>query len=170
METEWQNEEIKVSQLPSVDDISFQKHPRRYKKYRRVLASIFWFFPIVGITIPAIINPGWWAAIVGGGILLLIIITFGTIPIGYRKRSYALREKDLTYRKGWIFSSIITIPFNRIQHTEISRGPIERRFELSTLKIYTAGGSTSDLSIPGLEIEEAQQLKDYVATKAATYE
>ncbi len=65
---------------------------------------------------------------------------------------------------------MITIPFNRIQHTEISRGPIERKYELSTLKIYTAGGSTSDLSIPGLEAEEAEQLKEFVAKKAAIYE
>jgi len=138
--------------------------------YRRLLATIFWTIPVIALIIPGIISPGLWLAIVGGVMVVLIALTFIAIPIGYRKRSYALRERDLTYKKGWIFSSMITIPFNRIQHTEISRGPIERKYELSTLKIYTAGGATSDLSIPGLEVEEAEQLKEFVAKKAAIYE
>ena len=170
MEEPWQNNEIEKADLPLVEEVSFQKHPVRYKKYRRVLSTIFWVFPLLGLAIPAFINPGMWITIVGGILFVLIFLTFISIPIGYKRRSYALRERDLTYKKGWIFSSMITIPFNRIQHTEISRGPIERKFELSTLKIYTAGGSTSDLSIPGLEVEEAEQLKEFVAQKAATYE
>lgn len=170
MEMTWENQEVNTKELPLIEEVSFQKHPKRFMTYRRVLASIFWAFPILGVVIPAIIAPGNWVYFVGTPVLVLTILTFATIPIGYRRRSYALREKDLTYKKGWIFNSMVTIPFNRIQHTEISRGPIERRFELSTLKIYTAGGSTSDLSIPGLEVEEAQQLKDYVAKKAAIYE
>jgi membrane protein YdbS with pleckstrin-like domain len=170
MEENWHNEEVQINELPLIEEVSFQKHPVRYMNYRRLLAAIFWSFPIVGLAIPAILSPGIWLAYVGGGLALLILFSFIAIPIGYRKRSYALRERDLTYKKGWIFSSMITIPFNRIQHTEISRGPIERKYELSTLKIYTAGGSTSDLSIPGLEAEEAEQLKEFVAKKAAIYE
>jgi membrane protein YdbS with pleckstrin-like domain len=170
MEETWHNEEVQPSELPLVEEVSFQKHPVRYMTYRRLLATIFWSFPIVGLAIPAILSPGIWLAYAGGGLAILILLTFISIPIGYRKRSYALRERDLTYKKGWIFSSMITIPFNRIQHTEISRGPIERKYELSTLKIYTAGGATSDLSIPGLEAEEAEQLKEFVAKKAAIYE
>lgn len=170
MEDTWQNQEVDSTQLPLVEQVSFQKHPVRYMSYRRLLAIIFWSIPILALGIPAILAPDIWMAYVGGILAILIAISFISIPIGYRKRSYALRERDLTYKKGWIFSSMITIPFNRIQHTEISRGPIERKFELSTLKIYTAGGSTSDLSIPGLESEEAEQLKEFVAKKAAIYE
>ena len=170
MEETWHNEEVQPTELPLVEEVSFQKHPVRYMTYRRLLATIFWSIPVIALIIPGIISPGLWLAIVGGVVVVLITLTFIAIPIGYRKRSYALRERDLTYKKGWIFSSMITIPFNRIQHTEISRGPIERKYELSTLKIYTAGGATSDLSIPGLEVEEAEQLKEFVAKKAAIYE
>ena len=101
--------------------------------------------------------------------LILIAFNFASIRIGFSRRGYALRERDLTYRKGWIFFSTTTLPFNRIQHTEVSQGPIEKKFDLCTLKIFTAGGSTSDLSIPGLEEEEAQQLRDFISKKAAIY-
>ena len=170
MEETWQNEEVSRAELPLIEEVSFQKHPVRYMSYRRLLAVIFWSIPILALGIPAVLAPDIWMAYLGGGLAVLIALTFISIPIGYRKRSYALRERDLTYKKGWLFSSMITIPFNRIQHTEISRGPIERKYELSTLKIYTAGGATSDLSIPGLEAEEAEQLKEFVAKKAAIYE
>jgi len=170
MEEDWLNQEVNRTELPLIEEVSFQKHPIRYMSYRRLLAIIFWSIPILALGIPAIIAPDIWMAYVGGVLVVFIALTFISIPIGYRKRSYALRERDLTYKKGWIFSTMITIPFNRIQHTEISRGPIERKYELSTLKIYTAGGSTSDLSIPGLEAEEAEQLKEFVAKKAAIYE
>ncbi|HKK40727.1 MAG TPA: PH domain-containing protein [Cryomorphaceae bacterium] len=170
MEEDWLNQEVNRTELPLIEEVSFQKHPIRYMSYRRLIAVIFWSIPILALGIPAIIAPDIWMAYVGGVLVVFIALTFISIPIGYRKRSYALRERDLTYKKGWIFSTMITIPFNRIQHTEISRGPIERKYELSTLKIYTAGGSTSDLSIPGLEAEEAEQLKEFVAKKAAIYE
>ncbi|HKL40750.1 MAG TPA: PH domain-containing protein, partial [Cryomorphaceae bacterium] len=165
MEEDWLNQEVNRTELPLIEEVSFQKHPIRYMSYRRLIAVIFWSIPILALGIPAIIAPDIWMAYVGGVLVVFIALTFISIPIGYRKRSYALRERDLTYKKGWIFSTMITIPFNRIQHTEISRGPIERKYELSTLKIYTAGGSTSDLSIPGLEAEEAEQLKEFVAKK-----
>src|SRR5690606_7570665 len=105
----------------------------------------------------------------GVALALFMLFSFFGINIGYRRRSYALREKDLTYKKGWLFSATTTVPFNRIQHTEVSQGPLERRFELCTLNIYTAGGSTSDLSIPGLNEDEAQQLRDFISKKAALY-
>jgi membrane protein YdbS with pleckstrin-like domain len=134
-----------------------------------LVATMWWAVLIIGALVLGIAIPEWWILLAGSLVLLLFGISMLGIHIGYRKRSYALRELDLTYRKGWLFYSITTIPFNRIQHTDVSQGPIERQFALCTLSIYTAGGSTSDLSIPGLEQDEAQQLRDFIAKKAATY-
>lgn len=89
--------------------------------------------------------------------------------MGFPKRGYILRERDITYSKGWLFHSVTTIPFNRIQHSDVSQGPIERKFKLSTLKIYTAGGSSSDLSIPGLEAGEAQILREFISKKVGLH-
>jgi membrane protein YdbS with pleckstrin-like domain len=170
METVWENLDVEIGQLPKVEDVYFQRHPIRYRSYRMVVASIWWGIVVVGATVLGIALPEWWTLLVGSAVLILVGLTFFGIHIGYRKRSYALRQLDLTYRKGWLFYSITTIPFNRIQHTDVSQGPLERKFALCTLSIYTAGGSTSDLSIPGLEEDEAQQLRDFIAKKAASYE
>ncbi len=165
----WENPEVQVQDLPSIFEVKFQHHPVRYRKYRLIINSIFWVFPIIGFGFMVFLAPILAISIVGGVLVVLILLSLLSISKGYKNRSYALREKDLTYKKGWLFNSITTIPFNRIQHTEVSQGPLERKFELCTLKIYTAGGATSDLSIPGLENDEAQVLRDFIAQKAASY-
>ena len=67
--------------------------------------------------------------------------------------------------RGLIWYSSTVIPFNRVQHCEISQGPIERLFKLSELKIFTAGGASSDMSVPGLNPETAHRLKEYIVIK-----
>ncbi len=169
MDIAWENPEVITQDLPALEDVRFQHHPIRYRSLRNLIASIFWSIPTIAAIIIPVAVGDWWLFLMVPGVLLLAGFNFYAINRGYRKRSYALREKDITYKKGWIFRTILTIPFNRIQHTEVSQGPLERKYELCTLKIYTAGGATSDLSIPGLEQDEAQQLRDYISKKAANY-
>jgi uncharacterized membrane protein YdbT with pleckstrin-like domain len=85
--------------------------------------------------------------------------------LGYNIRGYILRERDLLHRRGVIFKTITSIPFNRVQHCEVSQGPIQRFFGLNTLQVFTAGGSNSDLSIPGLKGEQAQKIKEFILKK-----
>ena len=42
---------------------------------------------------------------------------------------------------------------------------IARKFGLASIELFTAGGSSSDLEIPGLLLEEAQQIKNMVSQK-----
>lgn len=80
----------------------------------------------------------------------------------YRSRVYVIRQRDITYREGWIWWTETSIPYQRIQHCGIEQGPIEKMVGLATLELYTAGKSTSDLSIPGLELAVAESLKAWV--------
>ncbi|MCA1762922.1 MAG: PH domain-containing protein [Cryomorphaceae bacterium] len=169
MEITWENKEVVGDALPALEKVNFQKHPVRYKRYRYLVSGILWLIPLTAVVILNISLEGYWRFLPIGIMLVLVAFNFASIRIGFSRRGYALRERDLTYRKGWLFYSTTTLPFNRIQHTEVSQGPVEKKFELCTLKIFTAGGSTSDLSIPGLEEEEAQQLRDYISKKAAIY-
>jgi membrane protein YdbS with pleckstrin-like domain len=62
---------------------------------------------------------------------------------------------------------VTSVPFNRIQHSEINQGPLDRAYNLASLNIYTAGGSSSDLTIPGLPYDQAVKLREFVAKKSA---
>ena len=82
----------------------------------------------------------------------------------------ALRENDISYKSGLLFFTMTSIPLNRLQHCEVSQGPLGRLFDLASVKIYTAGGSTSDLSIGGLKKEAAHRLRDHITRLSAQYE
>lgn len=165
----WQNQNLKVEGLPEVESGDFHHHPLRYRTFRITRAALIFAAPVIVVIILILLNSVeeyMYLAIV---LAVFIILGFISIFKGYPRRSYALRERDITYKKGWLFFSTTTIPFNRIQHSEVAQGPLERSYKLSTLKIYTAGGSSSDLSVPGLEAEEAQKLRDFIAKKASAY-
>lgn len=169
MEEYWQNAELTVEGLPAVGEVTYHHHPLRYLNYTQTVTSVFWAFLVIPYVILTLLFPENWSYYVGGGLVILMVTSYIGNFIGFKRRSYALREKDITYRKGWLFYSTTTIPFNRIQHSEVSQGPVEQNYHLSTLKIYTAGGSSSDLSIPGLEDDEAQRLRDFISKKVSEH-
>jgi membrane protein YdbS with pleckstrin-like domain len=99
------------------------------------------------------------------GVLALFLLWISYAYKSFSFKAYAFRERDITYRTGWLWRSITTVPFNRVQHCEVSQGVIDRYLGLGKLKIYTAGGSSSDVSIPGLFVEQATDLKDFIVEK-----
>lgn len=107
--------------------------------------------------------------------VISVIVFLGTCSIaitilGFPKKGYLVREKDISYQKGLITYKLISVPFNRIQHVEINQGILAKIFKLSSVKIFTAGGNASDLSIPGLPVEVAQKLKAFLSDKISKHE
>jgi membrane protein YdbS with pleckstrin-like domain len=83
----------------------------------------------------------------------------------FKRKGYALREKDVLFTRGLIAHKTTVIPLNRIQHVALHEGFLSRMYDLSEVQIYTAGGSSSDLSIPGVPKEEALKIKNYLLTQ-----
>ena len=62
-----------------------------------------------------------------------------------------------------IFTRIhTTAPFSRVQHIDVVQSILDRSFGLGKLVIYTAGTKGADLLIPGLPIQYAEYLRDYL--------
>ncbi len=85
------------------------------------------------------------------------------------ERSYAttfwqLMPHGLELRRGIWWRHRIFIPANRIQHTDVQQGPIERRFELATLVVNTGGTHEPSISISGLRLEKAEALRDQLSS------
>ena len=79
---------------------------------------------------------------------------------------YTVREQDIVLYKGLFFQKVICQPILRVQHIDIQRGPLERLFSLSTVKVYSAGGSDYTLAIPGLPVEIAERIRQFVLDHA----
>ncbi|MNV65092.1 Bacterial membrane flanked domain protein [compost metagenome] len=88
--------------------------------------------------------------------MLLILIYQARI----KRTGYAIREKDLIYKSGIISISTSIIPFTRIQHISLNEGIFSRMFQLGALHVFTAGGASGSITIPGLDIELARTVKE----------
>jgi membrane protein YdbS with pleckstrin-like domain len=86
----------------------------------------------------------------------------------YKVEGYILRAKDIYFQQGFFWTKKMIIPFNRIQHASVHQGPLERYFNIGKLRIFTAGGQSSDLTIPGLSMEDAIRLKQLIGDKTGT--
>ncbi len=77
----------------------------------------------------------------------------------YRAWRYQERHEDLIVARGVMVQRLSVVPYGRMQFVEVTAGPVERLFQLSTVKLHTAAAA-SDARIPGLERAEAARLRD----------
>jgi membrane protein YdbS with pleckstrin-like domain len=82
--------------------------------------------------------------------------------IAYRHTSYRVDDAGLEILRGVYWRTATNVPRSRIQHTDVSQGPLERRHGLGTLVVYTAGTAHSEVKLPGLEFTVAQRIRTHL--------
>jgi membrane protein YdbS with pleckstrin-like domain len=167
---EFENSQIEVDLLPQLEEITLKPLQRNYLKAQMLLSLIWILILLIIISIIFIALPEWSQKKVLLFIATPIFLLIGVLPMiityfGFYRKGYAVRQRDILYKTGLFWRKTVILPFIRIQHSEVTHGPIDRMYKLASLKLFTAGGSTSDLSIPGLLDVEAHKLKDYIAQK-----
>jgi hypothetical protein len=96
---------------------------------------------------------------VTAGILALGVLMAYFLRRRIRAWRYQERHEDLLVGRGVLVRRLSVVPYGRMQFVEVTAGPIERIFGLSTVKLHTAAAA-SDARIPGLEPLEAARLRD----------
>mgnify|MGYP006132331159 CR=1 FL=1 len=168
VKVEFNNPVIQMSSLPALEKTNFQSLEKDYLWLRVLFISIVLLIVgSVALFIGIISDLTWWQPMVVVGIIFSLI--YFTEWKGFSIKGYALRQKDVSFKSGLVFFSMTSVPFNRVQHTEVNQTPLARLFDLGEVKIYTAGGATSDLIISGLKIGEAHQLKDHITILSSKY-
>jgi membrane protein YdbS with pleckstrin-like domain len=98
---------------------------------------------------------------------LIAIIAAWAIPAAqYGALDYEVDDAGITIRSGVVWRSHVRLPRVRIQHTDVSQGPLQRRFGVATLKLYTAGSRYTRIDLPGLAHGEALALRDALIVRA----
>lgn len=172
---EFINPPLNIDQGENLDDEPWHPVCKRYTLQLQIVTAIY---AIIFVVVPYIltfifaehselpvIRPVLYAL---ASVLLLFM--FLIIPRKVKHTKYLLRSLDMHLQKGLMWRKTISVGINRIQHMEITQGPIERLLNLSRLAIYTAGGVHSDLSVPGLQTEDAQRLKSQLLSLATIEE
>lgn len=83
-------------------------------------------------------------------------------PLNYARWRYGFVGDLLLMRYGILFVEERAVPVRRMQHVDLTRGPIERLFGLATLVVFTAGNEGSAFRVPGLPVQLAKELRDRI--------
>ncbi|MEM6794537.1 MAG: PH domain-containing protein [Acidobacteriota bacterium] len=139
----------------------------RWVANQRLRASIFLTL-VLGVTFPLVVgfvlgSSGWRFAVV---LLWLAAACFLAArawwwpAVRYRHISYRLDADKLVIRRGVFWRSEALVPRTRVQHTDVTQGPIQRQFGLGTLTVHTAGTQFAAVPLGGLAYETALALRD----------
>jgi len=99
-----------------------------------------------------------------GGIVALGVTAWRWPAIEHARTAYRVDADGIEIRKGVMWRNVINVPRSRIQHTDVSQGPLERNFELSTLHVFTAGTEHSEVTLAGLAHARALRIRDHLLT------
>lgn len=80
----------------------------------------------------------------------------------YRRLGYAIDSRLLRTVRGWLFHTDTIVPFVRVQHIDVMRGPFDKLFGTATLVVHTAGTHNSIVTLPGLSPERAAEIREAI--------
>lgn len=102
-----------------------------------------------------------YAAVAGLAWLFALFLGAVWLPaIAHARYGYAVSDREVRIARGVLIRSVVAIPTGRVQHVDMRQGPIEQWMGLARIQIHTASGLGGDGVIPGLELEEAERLRD----------
>ena len=158
------NAEVDLLKYPKAEALGMIGLEPTYKMVRYIqsalVSTVFIFFAFLFV----IFQPDLRQVSIPVFLFIIILSAWNVVyhGISFPYMGYAIREKDITYQSGWLWKSMTTIPFNRVQHCDIKQGLIDRQFGLARLTIYTAGGQNTEVLIPGLLPDTAEKLKTFI--------
>ncbi|SDS45635.1 hypothetical protein SAMN04488539_1711 [Corynebacterium timonense] len=129
------------------------------------LTTLMWTLIIGGALVVAYLIWGKWWLIPLGIVLAIALFNAVLIPLRVRAMGWLETEDELVLARGRMWRSLTVVPYGRIQFVDVTSGPVARALGMKTLEVNTAS-TTSVSSLPGIEADEADALRDRLAEKA----
>lgn len=161
------NETIDTKELPKYEQVALTPLQPKYWSVIAITVTTAFVILLTGVLVLLFVvdevvqqKPALFGAL---GFLFVIVLLLSRVS--FRKKAYAFRQHDVIYRKGIIATNTMVIPYNRVQHVALHEGLVSRVFGLAKVEIFTAGGVSSDIEIPGILKEEAEDIKQLLMGK-----
>lgn len=161
------NETIDTTQLPKYEEVEFSVLHPNYWKVILISLAVFILITGIGLGLALYFNEelAVFVAELSVVYVVLIFVVLFFSRLGFKKKGFAFRNHDVLFRHGIIATNTLVIPYNRVQHVALHEGLLSRFFGLAKIEIFTAGGSSSDIEIPGIAKEQAENIKQLLMGK-----
>ena len=159
------NLQVNLSELPIADELVMEPMAESYVREVKTQLLIIFLLILIASVLPFLLTQITLLLVLPAFVLLLAIVISRLVIRKAQVKGVSLREFDVAYRSGLFWRKTVIVAFSRVQHVEVSSGPLQRKFGLATVKFFTAGGSSVDLKVDGLSTERAEQMRTLIADK-----
>jgi len=122
-------------------------------------------WPIIAIMVVKREFKSWYLMAVIGAILGL---TFITKLINYFYFSYQVFDDELIIKKGWLNKSTTVVKLDKIHEVNLNQKFIHKIIGLYLVNIDTAGSSSTEIEINGVDFQKALALKGILTSSVET--
>ena len=136
-----------------------------YKQVLRVRALVFWLPLLIAAIVADLVFllPTPFYGLPSIVMIFLAATAILVVPSRrYQRLGYALHPTLLQVVRGWLFHVDTIVPFVRVQHIDVTSGPVDKLFGLANLVVHTAGTHNSTVTLPGLSSERAVAIRDAI--------
>jgi membrane protein YdbS with pleckstrin-like domain len=151
----------------------YQRLDPRYVTLQRLigrLVALALSVPLFVASIVLLTPRRWlWAVLLWLAVLAVMIWFFSWWPErDYEHRAYRADADGIEIKAGVYWRRVMNVPRSRVQHTDVAQGPLERRFGLGRLVVYTAGTDHSRVELPWLDHGAALSLRDHLLPQSTS--
>lgn len=151
--------------LPDTADDALQPLHPAYEKLLRWRWAIRSLICVAVLLFVEGVTPVLGGALSVPGAILAGFLIWLLPPRQYRRWAYRRGDDMLRVTHGLLFHTDVTVPFGRVQHIDVSQGPLERGQGLGTLTLYTAGVHAAAVQLPGLLHADAVALREAIRAR-----
>ena len=95
--------------------------------------------------------------------LVVAIVLVWRVPMRrWSFKGYAVDQERLRTVRGFLWRQDTIVPFSRVQHIDVTQGPLERLFDLATLVVHTAGTHNASVPLEGIKRDRAEAMRDSI--------
>jgi membrane protein YdbS with pleckstrin-like domain len=138
----------------------------RQKTVMRIRTALFGLVPLValliadGVIAEKLKWPYGYVSVVAAALYAMAVLVMPGRR--YRRWGYRVEQEAIRIVSGLLIRKETVVPFARVQHIDVTRGPIERSFGVAVLTMHTAGSYNSTVALPGLAEANANALRDEI--------
>jgi uncharacterized protein len=163
------NQQVALETLPRFTEVEFHDLDASYARVVLGVALAFQipvFLFVTGLLF-AVLVPTTDLGLLAGGALFIVALGLFAFFAWFSFKSaqvirYALRQHDVIVQSGVFWKQETVQPIRRIQHIEQHQGPIDKRFGLYELKLFSAGTGDFTFRIPGLDAGSASGIRQFI--------
>jgi len=137
---------------------------------RRVLLVSLAALVLAALVALAVLAPG--TRPVGGAVAVMVLAIAGWgwwfAAVSVAAWGWVEREQDLIVTRGRLWRRLDVVPYGRMQLVDVTAGPLQRFFGITTVRLHTASPS-SRAHLPGLPPADASRLREQLTERGEAH-